>query len=614
MSAKDDAETHTPARTHLALTVALAIAAGASVGALVALIATPADVAFFESRLAWVGEAPAAGEAAGPAQPGESVRLERTADGPVLVVHAARAPRARELAATLMARRTGGLRELMAASDTLSARWGASLPVPPRGTLLLAPLAAAPGETAGAVRRVPMPEPLPEARCASWLSARARLRRELVAAVPPPWATAEDAPAPVPPDGLFDRMRDVALAVDRRDDAELARALVAEAIREDEWFADGAPSPDAALRQRAAAWRAWQLARADSLDATAARVLADLTPLQRMLAGRGVDHALLELALRSPRPYGSLVRSITPGWTPVASPIARAWERWLGGGALIGALAGAMLAWLAALVLRPRRSRREMFVAARDPGARASWLHLVSGPTPASVARAVVELSAHALARNERVLVVDGSRRLKLHERFGREARWGLMECLHADMPVIGLVQYGGRPGFYLLAHGNTARVDGWAAIGQRLDDARPHFGRIVLALDATAPREIGDALAGRAIEGWWAESASRLPQAALELTERLGIAFSGMDLSVVPHGSLETLAGRSRALALLAPEPPAELPPLPVAVEAPVAEVAPSEPLVLDCDLQMRQRLRFLAWMRRVQSERRRTEAESVL
>jgi hypothetical protein len=288
--------------------------------------------------------------------------------------------------------------------------------------------------------------------------------------------------------------------------------------------------------------------------------------------------------------------------------------RWLGGGALIGALAGALLAWVVALVVRPLRSRAEMFVAARDPGARASWLHVVSGPTPAAVARAVVELAAHALSRNERVLVVDGSRRLKLHERFGREARWGLMECLHADMPVIGLVQYGGRPGFYLLAHGNTARADGWAAIGQRLDDAHPHFGRIVLAIDATAPREIGESLAGRAIEGWWAEAASRLPRAAVELTERLGIAFSGMDLNAVPQATVETLGGRTRALSLLAPEPAAGLPPIPEPEALPAPEPVPSEPLVLDCDLQMRQRLRFLAWMRRVQSERRRTEAGSVL
>jgi hypothetical protein len=36
------------------------------------------------------------------------------------------------------------------------------------------------------------------------------------------------------------------------------------------------------------------------------------------------------------------------------------------------------------------------------------------------------------------------------------------------------------------------------------------------------------------------------------------------------------------------------------------VAPRPPLEPIVLDCDLQVVQRLRFLAWMRRVEAEER--------
>jgi hypothetical protein len=48
---------------------------------------------------------------------------------------------------------------------------------------------------------------------------------------------------------------------------------------------------------------------------------------------------------------------------------------------------------------------------------------------------------------------------------------------------------------------------------------------------------------------------------------------------------------------------------PAPEALPQPVRQE-----IVLDCDLQVRERLRFLAWMRRVQKEsRRRAEAEAV-
>ena len=50
-----------------------------------------------------------------------------------------------------------------------------------------------------------------------------------------------------------------------------------------------------------------------------------------------------------------------------------------------------------------------------------------------------------------------------------RHARWGLLECLATDMPVLGLVQYAGHPGLYLLPHGNAERSVGWSPLGRSL-------------------------------------------------------------------------------------------------------------------------------------------------
>jgi len=81
--------------------------------------------------------------------------------------------------------------------------------------------------------------------------------------------------------------------------------------------------------------------------------------------------------------------------------------------------------------------------------------------------------------------------------------------------------------------------------------------------------------------------------------------------LSELADATLEALAGRVIALrpAGPAPEPApitartvAPIPPLPQPVH---------ERIVLDCDLQVRERLRFLAWMRRLQAQNRSEELE---
>ena len=278
----------------------------------------------------------------------------------------------------------------------------------------------------------------------------------------------------------------------------------------------------------------------------------------------------------------------------------------------MGAGAGALLATVVLLLASARapRSRRaslftgEVGGAPTDPG---PSLHVVCGVHRQAVTRAALELAAHRLAAGERVLLVDGSARLALHERLGRDARWGLLECLAADMPVLGLVQYAGHPGLYLLPHGDAERSVGWSPLGRKLDEVMPHFGRIVLILDPKSPAGVGDSLRGRAMEGWWASADGRSGRAADDAAARFGIVFSELSLGGMSEATLELLVERVRALRPAGPAP--ELAPItaPAVSRRPVLPKAVLEPIVLDCELQVRQRLRFLAWTRRVQAENRR-------
>ena len=247
-------------------------------------------------------------------------------------------------------------------------------------------------------------------------------------------------------------------------------------------------------------------------------------------------------------------------------------------------------------------------VTARAPESTGAWLHVVSGASVPALSRAVFELAARFLAGGHRVLLVDGASTLRLHERFDRESRWGVVECLGGDLPVLGLVQASGRLGLYLLAHGRPAGTTAWPRIRQILDDARPHFGRAVLALDPDAPAVIGEALAGVHLEGWWPKGGSEARRAA-GIGGRLGIQFADLSLDSMLLPRLEALD--ARLWTLVAPAPPAEVPATPtsppIAAEAAEASEA-SEPAHLDTDPQVRERLRFLLWMRRVEAEGRKT------
>ena len=590
MSATDDARNHSARSTYRWTTLALAALAGASLGVAVAVVGAPSSVALFEVRMPWNGDAPRPIEWGGAPRAGESATLENGDGGLVLAVRAPRAPRAHALASQLRTRREAGVAALADASTEVRERWISRL----------AP--------------EPLPAMTPAAECAAWLTAAARRDRDLARALSAPWSAQTSPDRLTAPVAVLERLQEVELAASAADPVALRGALVEAARASDDWFASGVPSKSAKPDARGAAWRRWTLERADSLDARAAALLAAETPLQAELSARASDAYVVGFSDLAPPAYEGLLRGMTPLPAPAAAPLPGVWGRWLGAFAALGALVALFAASLG-LWLRRRVGGDDLLVVPqRDPSETGAWLHVVAGASPVWTTRAVLELAAHALARGERVLVVDGASKLRLHDRLGREARWGLMECLLADMPVLGLVQYGGRPGFYLLAHGNSTRGEGWARLGQRLDDVRPHFGRIVLALDSHAPRAIGDSLAGRALEGWWADAAGRHPRSVAELSSRLGIAFSGMDLTVMPEVTLEALSGRVRALSPVAVEgfTPPEAAPLPVAAAA--APAVPTGPVVLDCDLQVLQRLRFLAWMRRVQSESRAAEAATAL
>ena len=73
-----------------------------------------------------------------------------------------------------------------------------------------------------------------------------------------------------------------------------------------------------------------------------------------------------------------------------------------------------------------------------------------------------------------------------------------------------------------------------------------------------------------------------------------------------MPEPTLEALATRVSTLRPAGPVPE----PAPITAPAPVRRAEPAqpalEPIVLDCDLQVLERLRFLAWMRRLQADHR--------
>jgi hypothetical protein len=348
-------------------------------------------------------------------------------------------------------------------------------------------------------------------------------------------------------------------------------------------------------------WRERERGRAAEFDDAASVLLNGVTGFQRELSGWWLPEMTLQLEPGTPDAASAIAQA------SAASPAEPRpwWPAWLA-----AALCGALVASAGTFALacaRPMRRASPVPMRRASPRTSDAWLHVVSGSDPEHIARAMLDLAAQLSARGERMLMIDGARRLHLHEPLGADPRFGLADCLAGEMPLLAGAQKVGDDGLHLLAHGTASRGERWSALGRLLEEARPHFGRVLLAIDAAAPHAAGDALAGRVLEGWWAGSAAELPRLALALSERTGIPFTPLTLSASSEPLLEPSPGPVRVLGGV------EVAPLPVASIDPIAAPTPAlaaarrEEVVLDCDLHVRQRLRFLFWMRRIQAESQR-------
>lgn len=581
--AASDRATRTPIRSR---TILWSLWVGILVGCAGALAIAPPRGARFEARLAWSAGLPAARDWPHAARAGETARLEAREDGIDLVVTAGSAASARRLTRAFAARHAPSSSDLAAAYARTRQSWRAADSAPAKATRTR------------------------NAACAAVLLARTQWGRDLARDLPlasPSRPTPEES---APPD-VEDAWLNVTWVVDDRDATVLLSAVVEATRLETRWFADSLVWSGWLPTARADAWRRWQRSRARLLEPIRQQLLAWESAAQQEFATRASAASLVALDNRVGNPWAAFAKHDVPPARPLVRPIASVWLPPLLVGAGAGSL-GALFALVLAAIFQPALPRpREMRPRASELelGAASPSLHVVTGPKPAAVLRAALELAAHRLAVGERVLLVDASPRLRLHERLGRDARWGLLECLVADMPVLGLVQYAGHPGLYLLPHGKAERAVGWSPLGRKLDEVLPHFARIILAVEPLAPAALGDALRGRAMEGWWAGDERGRDRTLESATARLGIAFSPLQMESLLDASLEALA--ERVLGLRPPGPAPEPAPITAAV---LVEPRPVpgpvlEPIVLDCDLQVRQRLRFLAWMRRVQSEERRAE-----
>ncbi len=594
-----------PARHVLLVTLLLGALPGAALTGLLAERVAPDRMSRYVARTAWRGAAPDPAEWPRAPRAGESAVVAAAPGGPVLEVSSHTAAGAEQLARELQRTRLSGIGAMHARRAALRDAWARALSPAP-----LPPLSAA-------------------AACAAELRARALAGRGVAGPAVDPAGRGVRVEVPAAALRAADpaRLEAADANVERLARAaapdSLARALTAASLEERLWLTALAHAlPGDARDALESAWSAREHRRATALDGLAAELEAALAPRERAPVTLAAAEHAFELEREVPDPAAVLYAAAPWDGPEPAHPATGTWVALLAAGALAGALVVSPVAARVARRLRRSRPRREVPVPGRvataADRASTSWLHVVSGPGPEAIARAVGDLGALFLARGERVLVVDGGRRLRLHQLNGGDERWGLVECLEGGMPLLGALQSGGHPGLFVLAHGAPARAERWERLGALLADARPHFTRVVLALDALAPRAVGEALAGRLLEGWWSERGPALPRSAQALSERLGIALSCMDLPSEVEPLLEASARAAAAPpALPAGEPEAAAfeavlrtagdgEPAPASAAAP-----PAGPPVVASDPQVRERLRFLLWLRRVRAEDR-GEAEA--
>jgi hypothetical protein len=588
-------------------------------------------VPLYEARVHWQGGPPAPGEWPRPRRAGERAIPFENGDRTLLAVRSFTAAGTGTLARDLQRWRLSAVDASSARRVAARARWRSELV--PGGPVTLSP--------AG--------------RCAALL--RARL---LLVVLVDPQVSAEaprETPGSAAQRARLERAEAevVRLGLALQPDS-LASAFTVCASAEGEWLRALAVEPASDPRIRIeAAWRWHERSRAPTLEQVERSLEASLAKSENDAVVTAAFAQALSLERLAPDPCAALFVHGAWGPMPGALPIARTWIVLFAAGALAGAALALVLCgpWLwprsrprtvcvvrgVPAALSPHARDDHFARLPRDPrrawDAELGWLHLVSGPDPARIAHAVAILGGGFAERGERVLLVDAGRRLRLHERYGGDARWGLGECLAGEVPLLGAVQVAGPAGFFFLAHGAPGRAGRWDELSGLLEDARAHFDRVLLALDPKVSRAAALPLGGRVLEAWWAEPGPDLSKSAVALSERLGIPFSCFDLNWLMEAMLE--AGSAAPVEV--PGPPQSA--AEVGVAQPVcvtdaAAVAPADPgpgaeafgpaeavagpaevieavacsggdaVVLGCDQDVRERLRFMVWMRRVQAERR--------
>jgi hypothetical protein len=308
------------------------------------------------------------------------------------------------------------------------------------------------------------------------------------------------------------------------------------------------PSADRAIAMDS--WRrAWRR-RAAEMDSVAEALVARKPKIERELIALVAPVHALDAEPRLPDPGVTML--MAAGSEPTAAhPFLWTWVVFAASGSVLAMLLATPLARRAARMRRARREelmRRwkvagEAFVIAPPVAASTieARLQIVSGSRPRRVARAMRKLAARFAAGGERVLVIDGGGELHLHDFFAAQSRLGFQECMRGEAPLLGVLQSGGFPGLYVLAHGVPTGLRTWAPLGPLLDHALAHFTRVLLALDPHLPRAAGGALAGRLMDGWWAGPDAR-ERTARRFSARLGIALQSLDPAVSEHESLESM------------------------------------------------------------------------